>query len=149
MGESNIDPVGVYRFKVEVDGLQVGGFAEIQGLEMELETEEIKEGGLNNLVHNLPKKVKFKNLVFKRGVTTNSVLLDWFNDCTSGTISRKNGSVMLYDSEGYPVICWIFIAAYPVKCSWSSLNAKGAQEVAIETIEFAHSGIRVRQGYKK
>ncbi|HEX2927232.1 MAG TPA: phage tail protein [Ruminiclostridium sp.] len=145
MNHSKKDPVGVYRFKVEIDGLQVGGFSEVQGLEMELETEEIKEGGLNNLVHKLPKKIKFSNLIFKKGVTSNSELINWFNNCITGTVNRKNGSVTLNDSEGNPVISWIFLGAYPVKCSWSSLNAKGSQEVAIETVEFIHSGLRIRQ----
>lgn len=138
-----IDPVGVYRFKVEIGGIQVGGFTEVSGLELEIETEQIYEGGLSNSVHVLPKKVKYKNIVLKKGIANGSELIDWFRDCINGNITRRYGSIILYDSIGEPVKVWSFTSAYPVKCSWSSLNAKGSQEVAIETIELAHESLTI------
>jgi phage tail-like protein len=134
-------PPGVFRFSVEIDGLTVGGFSEVSGLNIEIETEQIREGGLNNFVHNLPKKVKYNNLVLKRGMTVGDDLLKWFTQCKDGNITRKNGAVTLMDREGKVAKIWVFVSAYPVKLLAPNLNSKSDSDVAIETIELVHSGI--------
>ncbi len=141
------DPVGVFRFVVEVDGLQVGGFSEVSGLDVELETEKVLEGGLNNYVHHLPKRVSGGKLILKRGIVpTDSGLLNWFNDCINGAITRKSGIVMLLNLEGLPVREWVFYGAYPVKVIGPQLNAQGQGSVAIETIELVYGKMHVYPG---
>lgn len=141
------DPVGVFRFIVEVDGLQVGGFSEVTGLYVEIETEKVLEGGLNNYVHQIPKRVSGGKLILKRGIVPGqSELLTWFNDCANGKFTRKSGIVMLLDLEGSPVRQWVFYGAYPVKVAGPQLNAQGQGSVAIETIELVYGKLHVYPG---
>jgi phage tail-like protein len=64
-----VDPLNNYNFKVEIDGIQVGGFSEASGLESTVEVVEYREGGLNNTVHKLPGKTTYSDIVLKRGTT--------------------------------------------------------------------------------
>lgn len=52
------DPYLNFRFLVEIHGLIVGGFSEVSGLQSETDIEEIREGGVNDYVHKLPKITK-------------------------------------------------------------------------------------------
>ena len=78
-GSPQPDPVGGLRFKVELQpDLNVGRFMECTGLSVEVETKEYMEGGSNDFVHKLPTRVKYPNIVLKRGVTHEEALLQWF-----------------------------------------------------------------------
>ncbi|MGZ4031381.1 MAG: phage tail protein [Tumebacillaceae bacterium] len=133
--------VGAYRYVVEIDGLEVAGFSEVTGIQAETEIEEYVEGGLNGYVHRFAKQTKFPMLVFKRGLTSDSSLWDWYADVMSGTITRKNGAVILNDQSGTEVVRWNFFDAYPVKWNGPEMNASRS-EVAIESMELVHNGLK-------
>ena len=64
------DPYASYSFLVE--GINVASFAEVSGLEVEIETIEYREGNDPTAgVRKLPGLTKFANIVLKRGVTLN------------------------------------------------------------------------------
>jgi len=134
------DPYLNYRFRVEIDGIISGGFAECSGLQAETEYEEYREGGVNNYVHRLPKVTKYPNLTFKRGITDSEELWKWYQDVVMGKIQRKNGSIILLDSEGNEKWRWNFKGAYPVKWTGPDLKAD-SNTVAFETLELTHTGI--------
>ena len=71
------DPLSAFRFKVEIEGVIEAGFSECSGLQVETEIEEIREGGLNEFVHKLPKGFKHVNLTLKHGLTTSDTLYRW------------------------------------------------------------------------
>jgi phage tail-like protein len=52
------DPYLSFRFLVEIQGLIVGRFSEVFGLQAETEIESITEGGVNDYVPKLPKITK-------------------------------------------------------------------------------------------
>ena len=135
------DPYLGSNFFVEIDGLIVGGFSEVSGLQAETELEEIREGGVNDRVHKVPKITKYQNIVLKRGITDSNVLWKWHQDVVDGKIRRKSVYVSLRDAEGRARWRWNFIEAYPVKWTGPDLKADG-NSVAIETLELAHNGIR-------
>src|SRR5262249_33091452 len=138
-----------------------GTFSEASGLNAEMETEEYREGGNNTGPHKFVKWGKYPNLVFKRGVTMNADLWDWYYAVLYKTTNpvRKNGIVMLTDRGGgasalaggptslglpgldkLPIAIWFFRNALPEKLQGPSLNAK-TNEIAIETLELAHEGL--------
>ena len=43
-----------FNFAVEIEGLLVGGFTQVDGLSGEVEVEEYREGGVNGYTHKLP-----------------------------------------------------------------------------------------------
>jgi phage tail-like protein len=135
------DPFRSYNFAVEIDGLVAGGFNEVSGLQVDLEVQEYREGGVNGFAHKRAGPAKYtSNLVLKRGIGTSKVLWNWYWDVLQGTINRKNLSVLLMDESGEEKVRWNFDKAYPVK--WVGPGFRGAgNEVAVETLEFAHKGL--------
>lgn len=136
-----VDPYPGFRFHVEIDALLVAGFHAVEGLEVELETEEYEEGGVNHHVHVLPKRLTYSNLTLTRGVTDSDELWDWLAQSIHGPSERKNGRIVLLDSTGVEAAAWEFLEGYPVR--WEGPEFSAAEsEVAVEALEIAHHGIR-------
>jgi phage tail-like protein len=138
------DPYLGCRFVVEIDSLTVGGFSEVSGLVVEVETEDYQEGGVNDYVHKLPKGIKYPNLVLKRGITDSDELWKWYEDVVNGKIKHKNGSIILLDSEGNVKRTWTFEDVYPIKWTGPDFKADNSA-IAIESLELVHKGL-IRKG---
>jgi phage tail-like protein len=135
----DLEKLGENLFKVEIGtNLEIGEFRECTGLAAEREILEYTEGGNNDFVHKLPGRVKFPNLVLKRGITDQKKLLKWFWDTRSNP-QLATVTVTLLDSTGNDARMWAFENAYPVKWAGPNLNA-GSDSAATETLEIAHGG---------
>ena len=137
------DPLFAFRFKVEIDSLIEAGFSECAGLQVETEVEEIQEGGVNELVHRLPKGSKYTNLTLKHGIPTSDVLWQWHKDVVQGKVKRKMVNVLLLDNQGQEQWRWTFKNAYPVKWIGPDLKADNSA-IALETLELVHDGFDVK-----
>ena len=137
-----VDPYLGYRFGVEIEGLIVGGFSEASGLQVEVQTEDYQEGGVNDYTHKLPKAVKHPNLVLKRGITDADALWKWQLSVGKPRtkIERKTIRIILLDGEGRDKISWRCLQAYPVKWTGPELKGNGSS-VALESLELTHCGI--------
>lgn len=134
------DPYTAFRFLVEISGLVVGGFTEVSGLQAETETEQYREGGVNDFVHQLPKITQYPRLVFKRGLTDQDALWHWHREVVAGRVIRRSGCVIMLDETGREQRRWTFQDAYPVK--WSGPEFKGdSSTLAVETLELVHRGL--------
>jgi len=137
------DPPFVGRFTLEVGNRPLGAFMEVSGLSVTVEVEELVEGGQNGFVHRLPGRMKWPNLLLKRGVTDSDALFEWIGR-TSGegfaqaashgaaanhSIVPLDGSVSLCDSELQPVRTWAFTRAFPVRWSGPKLSASANEAV--------------------
>jgi phage tail-like protein len=135
-----------------------GGFSEVQGLNLELETETYQEGGNNAHPHRFVKYARHPNLVFKRGITFNTDLADWYAQVlgpSDDQVVRKDGMIVLMDRGGLnllpgpivggldriPIAAWKFTRGIPEKLDGPQLNGKG-NDVAIETLEISHEGLQ-------
>jgi phage tail-like protein len=85
--------------------------------------------------------VEHRTISLKRGVTNDAELWAWRKKTIEGTIERKNGSILLYDDAGKEKVRWNFVGGWPTKWTGPTFNATG-NEVAIETLEIAHEGIK-------
>jgi phage tail-like protein len=142
------DPPFVGRFVFIVDGLTIGAFTEVSGLSVQIETEELAEGGQNQYTHKLPGRMKWPNLVLKRGITDSDNLFEWFAKCSGdglvaagNKLERHTGSVELKNSMGKTVRKWNFVDAYPVKWTGPKLAA-ASKDVAVEELEVCHCGFK-------
>jgi phage tail-like protein len=136
----DLDPYGGFRFRVEILGLQVGGFSEIAGLDRDVTLEDFREGGENTHTHKLATVTKYPNLTLKRGLADATELWQWHQDVVNGRIEKRQINVVLIDVGGKDVWRWVFEKAFPVKWSGASLNAT-AGAVLVESVEFAHDGV--------
>jgi phage tail-like protein len=134
------DPVPELGFRVEITGLDgpIGWFAECSGISLEYELMEYQEGGENRYSHKLRGRLKYPNLVLKRGVTYEAALLDWFFKAQKRK-ERGTMTLTLTGPDGKDVRKWAFAEAFPVKWSGPTLNA-GSNNVATETLDVAHAG---------
>ena len=137
------DPYAAFRFRIEIDGLIVGGFTEVSGLRLEIETEEYREGGVNSHVLKFPKNAGYSNIVLRRGFTNDSLLWNWAHEVASGTIKKRSARIILVNSYGIDVKWWLIKDAYPVRYEGPALDASSSG-VAFESIELVHEGFLLK-----
>jgi len=143
-----MDPPFVGRFVFTVDGITIGAFTEVAGLSVQIDTEELAEGGQNQYTHKLPGRMKWPNLVLKRGITDTDSLFEWIAKCSgegldsaNSKVERHHGSVKLLDTAGKTVRKWDFEDAYPVKWTGPKL-AVASKDLATEELEVCHCGFK-------
>jgi len=137
---ARIDPFLNFNFLVELDGITRAAFHEVSGFDSTIDVIEHREGGENTTPHKLPGATKYGNIVLKWGMTDDQELYRWHRDVVTGTVLRRNGSIVLLDRRGQEVARWNFFNAWPAKYDAPDFNAEG-NDVAIETMELAHEGL--------
>jgi phage tail-like protein len=115
---------------------------------VQIDVEELPEGGQNQFVHKLPGRMKWPNLVLKRGITNSDNLFEWFQlssgDGFAGRdnkLGRRNGAISLADGKGRLVRTWRFMQAFPVKWTGPRFSAS-SRDLAVEELEVCHHGFR-------
>lgn len=137
-------------FIVEVDGMEIGRFLEVSGLQVDIAVEELAEGGENSYVHKLPGPMSWPNMVLKRGVMQNDNFLQWLSKSSGeqfsaqgNKLSRSTAAITLVSADGTRLRSWDFDGAFPVKWRGPTFAAS-AHEPAVEELEIAHHGFRAR-----
>ncbi|MDA0629556.1 phage tail protein, partial [Acinetobacter baumannii] len=109
-----------FHFKVEVQGLSPSEdgdtrFTDVGGLNVDIATEEVPEGGENRFVQRYPVRAKFPDLVLKRGLMKQSAIWDWVRRCIENLdIQPHNVMVTLLNEQREPLMSWRIVGAYPV-----------------------------------
>ncbi len=120
-------------------------FQSVTGLNVDMQTETLKEGGENRFEHILPLRTKYNPLVLKRGLVKDSKLVKW---CTNALldfdIKPMDLLVKLLHNQGIPskkpepLMTWNVVNAWPKKWSVSEFNAE-QNSLAIESLELHYS----------
>lgn len=143
---SSVWPLPKFHFQVKWDDTEVA-FQEVAGLDIEVEPLEYRAG--NNPVFSkvkMPGMVKTSNITMKKGVFKgDNSLFDWFSEIKMNVIKRKTMTISLLDEAGAPTMVWSAQNAFPIKISGTDLKAEG-NEVAVETVEIAHEGLKITNG---
>ncbi len=138
-----IDPMPTFLYGVVIDGITQAAFTEVTLPALRVETEDIKEGGLNQFIHKLPVRVNAGTLTLKNGIGIGDQLLKWYLQVAAGNFgaARKSVTIHLYGGvRKRPVLSINLAQAYPIRWTGPNLRA-GESAAAIEEIELAHSGI--------
>ena len=134
-------PVG-FHFKVEFVGIGNDNdmrFQSVSGLTMEYDTESFKEGGENRFEHKLPLRTKYPDLSLKRGMLTDSKVIEWCLDALQNRdFKPAQINVMLLNEEHQPLKTWNVYNAWPKKWSVSDFNAQD-NSIVIETLELSYN----------
>jgi len=135
------DPFRGFNFRVEIDGIGVGGFSEVSGLTADGDPTDYREGTdpFNN-VRKLVALRKFPVIVFKAGKVKDDTWWRWYVRISNGEPDRRNGSVVLQNEAHKDVMRWNFENAWINKIEGPALKAAG-NEVAIESMELCHEGL--------
>jgi phage tail-like protein len=127
-----------------------GGFQECTGLEIELDIQELQEGGRNNGVIRRVGRAKYQPLTLKRGMFFNPkngaagldrMLWGWLQSVSAGTVPvpRYDGAIRVLE-RGTVIATWTFVRGLPSRIRGPELNAKTG-EIAIEELTIAHEGL--------
>lgn len=132
-----------YHFMVEWGGSRVS-FAEVSGLDIEIEAIAIREGSSpEDSFRKVPGLRKFSDITLKRGIIKgDNEFYAWINTKQMDTIERRDVRISLLNSNHEPVVVWRARNAFPVKLSGPALDASGS-DVAIETLVLTHEGLTV------
>jgi phage tail-like protein len=141
-GQRNKDPFRGFKFRIQIDGINKAGFREVSGLDASTDAVDYREGDGDSIL-KLAGLKKFSNITLKRGITDDQDLWKWRTMVMDGKIkdARKDGQIILLDDEGNEAAEWTFTAGWPTKWTGPTFNAT-ANEVAIDTIEIAHEGLK-------
>ncbi|MBS6645947.1 MAG: phage tail protein [Clostridiaceae bacterium] len=131
-----------FRYKLEIDGLEAGGFSEVSGFDASIEPIEYREGDMATI--EPPLKVaglrKYSNITLKKGMIEGKVSYDWILNGQTGAVERKTVTVKLQDDKQEAAASWKVINAWPIKYTASDYDA-ASNEIAVEILELAHEGI--------
>lgn len=133
------DPYRAFRFRIEIDNTQQGGFQTVSGLERESKIEPYREGGVNHFERQLVTLTTYPALTLKRGLV-DTWLWDWHQDVINGSVVRRTIAVVLLDERGEEAWRWICEDAFPAKWTGAELDATN-NAIATESIELVHHGI--------
>ena len=140
-------PVG-FHFSVEFSGISKkendNQFQSVSGLSVDLETEEIAEGGENRFKYKIPVRTKYPNLVLKRGMLLDSGFIAWVRSAVEDfDIQPVDLTVILLDENHDALQTWSIVQAYPVKWSVADLNAE-ENKIVVETIELTYHYFKIK-----
>lgn len=137
-------PLASFSFYVEVQGKLVGRFQEVGGLGSESEVIDYKasDKGGAELFHKVPGRLKWQDIVMKRGITDDMDIWDWRQEIEEGRVqmARRNGSIVMYGQTNDEIARWNFENGWPSKVTGPSLTAK-SNEIGIEELTIVHEGL--------
>ncbi len=127
-----------------MQGKVTGYFSEVSGLGSEQEVIEhkvVNEKGVE-VVMKIPGRLKWENIVLKRGITSDMQIWDWRKLVEDGHVgdARSDGSVTMYDQALTAVARWEFKRAWPVKVTGPSVKSD-SNEIGVEELTLAHEYI--------
>jgi phage tail-like protein len=146
MGDSFYQTVN-FHFKVEFtlneEDVDVR-FQSVSGLDVTLETEQVKEGGENRFEHVLPVRRKSSPLILKRGLLkpSESGLTRWLQKAFDEEEVNPINTVVikLLNEEHKPLMLWTINNVWPRSWKIGELNAEQGA-ILIETLELNYNRI--------
>ncbi|MEO6887103.1 MAG: phage tail protein [Jatrophihabitantaceae bacterium] len=152
---SSLTPLGgdlplADRFLFEVDGVEIGLFREVFGLQVTVGVDEIVEGGQNGFVYKVPSRMTWPNLVFRRGLTQSDALFSWMSKSSGegfagneNKLTRSTGAVTALDSLGVRLRSWEFQSVFAVRWKGPDFSV-GTNQALEEELEVAHHGFKAK-----
>jgi phage tail-like protein len=136
-------------FLFEVDGVEIGTFKQVQGLQVTIDVETVNEGGQNGFEHKLPGRMQWPNIVLRRGVTKGDNLFEWLREVSGegfglndNKLERSTAAIVALSSTQERLRSWNLEGAFPVRWSGPEFAATAFDNVPEEELEIAHHGFR-------
>jgi phage tail-like protein len=135
------------RFKVVIDGVNLGGWSKCSGLGVDFKAKPIQEGGNYDYQPILPDRIEYKPITLERAMTAKdsadvqkwlrTKVSDYMNADSSG--GGGTAQITLCDSHGKPVCAWSLRNVYPAGWEGPDLSAS-TFGIAIEKLKLIHEG---------
>ena len=140
------DPALNVFYRVSIDGLiSLGTWTKVEGLGMEYQVTEYREGGVNGYMHKIIGPAKFTNLRLSRPVDVTSPLLMTWLVMNQVAIKPQTMAVTAMTAAGDNITTWSLVGVVPVKWTGPSLDIM-SNAVSTETLEVAYQEISLLGG---
>ncbi|HEY0452642.1 phage tail protein [Actinophytocola sp.] len=136
------------RFKVVVDGVDLGGWSKCTGLAVEFKAKMIVEGGNYEYQPILPDIIEYKPIVLERAMNAQDSehVQNWLRGKVSSYMKQDfrgggggTAHITLCDSHGNKVTSWSLRGVYPAGWDGPELSAS-TFGIAIEKLKLVHEG---------
>jgi phage tail-like protein len=138
------------QFLFEVDGVAIGTFGEVWGLELHVGVEEFAEGGENGFVHKFPGRMSWPHIIMRAGITNSDALFQWVAKSSGegyaaggDKLVRCTGAITAIGTDQKRLRAWEIQGAFPVRWSGPRFSAASGEPLQ-EELEIAHHGFRSR-----
>src|ERR1044072_2612082 len=91
------DPYRAHSFRLEIDGIERGGFRECSGLDSTNAPIDHREGVDPLTVPRTPGMATYSPIPLRWGSSDDTDLHEWRQQVVDGRVERRNGSVVLLD----------------------------------------------------
>ncbi len=137
-------PLPRFHFQVDWGGAKIS-FTEVTGLVMEREKIEYRHSDSKDFSRiAMPGLSKNNNIILKRGIFEKDFDFNaWLEETANERVNnRRDVTIRLLNEKHEPVAAWTARRCFPVKYTASDLKSD-ANEVAIESLEIAHEGLKL------
>jgi len=131
-------------FSMEIDSVSIGMFTGCSGLGLEFDVIEqktsTKEG--KQLLMKTPGRPKYNEVVFKRGFTSDTKLMDWAKEVQDAAKKTpyKTGAIVVLDRLGAEVARFSLLNMWPSKLSVTDLDVS-SDSMMVEELTIQHEFI--------
>lgn len=140
----NKPPIGAFGFIVNFSDNEDSAtsyFQEVTGLSIRIDTDDLQEGGFNNITHKIIKHASYGDVTLKRGLT-DTRFYNWINEFINDTFSRKDITITVINDNNEPELTYKLLNTIPKQ--WNGPNLNVMQDaIATESIVLAVEGIVV------
>ncbi|HWD28604.1 MAG TPA: phage tail protein [Rhizomicrobium sp.] len=136
-------PLPRFHFQVDWGGAKIS-FTEITGLVIEREKIDYRHSDSKDFHKiTMPGLPKNSNITMKRGKFEGDFDYNtWFDDVANDRVNgRRDVVIRLLNEKHAPVAAWSATRCFPVKVTAPDLKSD-ANEIAVESIEIAHEGLK-------
>lgn len=136
-------PFKKYNYKVKFGDLGIASFSEISAGEISSDAIDYRTGDYTkNTTMKFNGLIKYGNVTFKNGMTSNTDLFKWIEKLDTGAVKPLNIEItLLADDRKTQQAGWTIENAIPVKYSLPDLKGE-SNEVAFESLEVACDNIK-------
>jgi len=130
-----------HNFSLEIDSVITGGIHKIEGIEVEHDVIEYRDGN-DPVTHFRPGMKKPGRMKIHKDWSSTSEFFNWYMTVMNGKTERKSISVVIHDDAGGEAMRLNFFECYPSKWSGPSFDAKSSAhanetiDVVFETMEW-------------
>jgi phage tail-like protein len=121
-----------------------GYFTEVSGIGSEnaVTTHKVVNTDGKEVTLQIPGRVEWGEITFKRGLTTNIEFWDWREIVVTGQVAdaRQDCTITMFDREYSPVVVWNMVNAWPSKISGPTISSD-SNDFTIEELTIVHEGL--------
>jgi phage tail-like protein len=143
MATRPVDPLVGFQFALTVDGV-TGYFTEVSGIGSEnaVATHKVVQPDAKEVTLQVPGRVEWGEITFKRGLTNDLQFWDWRELVVSGLTvdARREVTIEMFDRNYVSVVTWTCYNAWPSKLSGPTI-ASDSNDFAIEELTIVHEGL--------